>query len=118
VANGSDGVIAQLSTWCEEHPAFELAGTTSERSVLLRLGPRAHAEDIADEVYVGVLHHVEPPEGVIVEHVVTGGGPAIEITVAHGSVDIAALRSAVDRIGSESERLIELWHPHLPPDGA
>jgi hypothetical protein len=111
-------VAEEMSRWCDAHRAFEYAETSDTHSVLLRLAPPAHAEDIADQVYFLVVDEINPPEAVLVGHTVVDQRPAIEVTVTDASVDRDELRSVIEWIGAESERLIDLWHPHLPEDGA
>lgn len=86
--------------------------------MLVRLAPPAHAEDIADEVYTLVATNVVPCDGVVLTHEVVDGRAALELAVVDPSVDTDALRSVIDQIGAESERLIGLWHPDLPDSGA
>lgn len=118
MSHDPDGLTAELNHWCEQHPSFQVAETGTVNSVLLRLAPPAHADDIADEVYEQLAADVHPPHGVVLEHVVLDDRPALRVTLGDPSIDVEILRSVIDEIGADSERLIALWHPELPENGA
>lgn len=114
----SDGITAEIRAWCEQHRSFEMATMGVDDSVLLRLAAPAHADDIADEVYTLVAANVPAPDGVRLTHAVVDERTALELVVLDASLDVEAVRSLVDDIGAESERLIGLWHPAMPESGA
>jgi hypothetical protein len=108
----------ELRECCAAFPSLEVAATGGRDSVLVRLSPVTHADDIADEVYEQVARNVRPGHGVVLMHAIVDGRAALEMVAEDGTATHDELRSVIAEVVAEFDRLVGLWHPHLPRDGA
>lgn len=108
----------ELRECCAAFASLEVAATGGRDSVLVRLSPVTHAEDIADEVYEQVARNVRPGHGVVLMHAIVGGRAALEMVAEDANVSHEELRTVIAEVVAEFDRLVGLWHPHLPQDGA
>lgn len=118
VVDRSDGMAEELRTCCAAFPSLDVATTTGRDSVLVRLSPVTHAEDIADEVYEQVARNVRPGHGMVLMHAIVEGRAALEMVAEDSSATHEELQSVIADVVAEFDRLVGLWHPHLPADGA
>lgn len=107
-----------LRVCCGEFPSLEVATTQRGNSVLVRLAGPVGVDDLSDEVYTLVALHVADREGVVVTHVVLHDRPAIEVVVTDDAVSRTVIRSVIEELVAEADRLVALWHPDLPDTGA
>ena len=111
-------MAGELRTCCATFPSLEVAATGGRDSLLVRLSPVTHAEDIADEVYEQVAVNVRPGHGMVLMHALVDGRSALEMVAEDPTVSHAELQSVIADVVAEFDRLVSLWHPHLPADGA